>query len=317
MDELAGLHLIRMEGLHEEEPWVGSVMTYRSIVAIFAAGAMLAKADPLAPAFDAAGIQFSQTGNIDLDDGPGELDVTRFEMDGFLSAPIPLVDGWVWLPKAAYSLTALNTSDLAANPAMDDEDLHSLSLSAMAFSMRDDSPWVSAAWVRAEMASDFQKIDGDDFTFDLAAGGGYRFNERFTFGLGAAVINLNGDAAVYPGVFCDWQAADHLRVGVYGPDLTIKFTAVDDWEFSVSGDPAGGVWNVTDDAGESRSIDFSSYRVGLYASRHLGGQRWITAGCGIVIGNELDYTEPDGDSIWERDGGNGFFGSIGLRIAAW
>lgn len=306
-----------MEGLHGCRTLLGLVMTCRSSVAIFAAGTLLANAEPQPPAFDAAGMQFSQTGGIDLDAGSGEFDVTRFEVDGFLSAPIPLVGGWVWLPKAAYSLTCFDMNDLAAGPVMNDEDLHSLSLSAMAFSMGDDTPWVSAAWARAELASDFQEIDADDFTFDFAAGGGYRFNERFTLGLGAAVINLNGDATVYPGVFCDWQAADHLRVGVYGPDLTVKFTAVENWEFSVCGDPAGGIWNVTDDAGESRSINFNSYRVGLYASRHLGGQRWITAGCGIVIGNELDYTEPDGDSIWERDGGNGFFGSIGLRIAAW
>ncbi len=292
-------------------------MTHRLIVAIFAAGTFIAEADPLVPAFDAAGVRFSQTGNIDLDDGPGEFDVTRFEMDGFLSAPIPLADGWVWLPKAAYSLTALNTSDAGGSAPIDHEELHSLSLSAMAFSARDGSPWVSAAWARAELASDFQEIDEDDFTFDLAVGGGYRFSDRFIFGLGAAVINLNGDASVYPGVFCDWQAADHLRVGVYGPDLTVKCTAVEHWEFSVCADPAGGVWNVADETGESRSIDFTSYRVGLYASRHLGGQRWITAGCGIAIGNELDYTEPDGDSHWDRDAGNGFFGSIGLRIAAW
>lgn len=304
-------------GLHACRPLLGLVMTCRSALAIFAAGTLLATADPLPPAFDAAGMQFSQTGGIDLDDGPGEFDVTRFEMDGFLSAPIPLVGGWVWLPKAAYSLTALNTSDLGGKSLIDDEELHSLSLSAMAFSMGDGSPWVSAAWARAELASDFQEIDTDDFTFDFAAGGGYRFNEWFTLGLGAAVINLNGDATVYPGVFCDWQATDHLRVGLYGPNLTVECTAVEDWEFSLRGDPAGGVWNVTDDAGDSRSIDFTSYRVGFFASRHLGGQRWLTAGCGMVIGNELDCTGTDGESLSDRDADNGVFGSIGLRIAAW
>lgn len=274
-------------------------------------------AQPMIPEFDAANFNFSQTGGMDLGRGSGDLDVTRFEAGAFLSKPFKPADGMILVPKGDYRYTGLNTVGSPATDPIQDEELHSISLSGIFLNMREGSPWMYGAWGRAELASDFQHIDSYDFTFDLSAGVGYRFQNGFTLAAGAAVINLNGDEAFYPGLGFDWTISETLRAGLYGPNLAVDCTAVEDWVFSLRGDPSGGVWNLTDDAGLSRSIDFSSYRIGLFASRRLTGKLWVTAGGGVVFGNELNYTTPGGRELFSREPDTGLFGSVGLRVIAW
>lgn len=269
------------------------------------------------PGFDAYRATYSQTSEMDIGRGGGEMDVSRFELRGLLSKPITVMDGLRILPLAEYKMTSLDFEGTSAAFPIQDEDLHSIGLSAFALRMCDDSPWIYGAWVRGEIASDFQHVDEDDFTFDVAAGAGYRVNDRFTIGAGAAVINLNGDAAFYPAINFDWKATDEVRVGLYGPTFVAAWSLHEDWLLSFRGDPGGGVWNITDDNGRSRSIDLSSYRLGLYASRRLTGQLWLTAGGGMAVGNEIDYTTRHGTEIFSREPDNGYFGMVSLRLKAW
>jgi hypothetical protein len=274
-------------------------------------------AQPLSPKFDAASFTFSQTNAMDFDGGAGELEVTRFELGTFLMKPVTSFEGLIIAPKGEYRYTGLNSSGVPATDPIQDEELHSLSLSGIIMSMREGSPWIYGGWGRAELASDFQHIDGDDFTFDLAGGVGYRFENGFTLSAGAAAINLNGDAKFYPGIGFDWVVSDRFRAGLYGPALFAEYTPTENWVFSMRGDPGGGVWNITDDAGQSRSIDFSSYRIGLFASRRLVNRVWLTGGGGVALGNELEYTTARGTKLFSREAETGFFGSVGLRFLTW
>ena len=268
---------------------------------------------PSVPEFDPARAAFSYSGDMDFDGGPGSLDVSRFEMRALLSRPIKALDGLTVLPVFEYKATSL---DLSGSPG-GDEDLHSVNLSAFAISARDGSPWVYGGWGRAELASDFQDLGSDDFTFDLAAGAGYRFNDKFLLGVGGALVNLNGDAQFFPGIAFDWIVTDCLRLGLYGPTFVAAYTPDEDWELSIRGDSGGGVWNIRHGGGTSRSIDLTSYRVGLFASHRLTSKLWLTAGIGTTLGNEIRLTQPDGDKLGKQDLESGLFGEIGLRVTAW
>lgn len=288
----------------------------RATTALFLLSAAANASDrEMIPGFDAARAAFSRTGEMDLGSGKGDLDMARFEVRSVLCRPLSPADGLFILPFADYEFSVLDF-DGAPTP-FQDEELHSISLSSVFLSMSEGSPWLWGGWARAQLASDFQHVDGDDFTFDLAGGAAYRFNERFTLGLGVGVINLNGDAAVYPGIGFDWIVSDQLRVGLYGPSFIAEWAMDEDWLLTFRGDPGGGVWNVTGAAGESRSIDLTSYRLGLYASRRITGQLWLTAGGGMTVGNEIDYTTSGGREILGLDPETGFFGAIGLRLKAW
>lgn len=273
-------------------------------------------AQSLVPGFDAARVTFGHAGEMDFDDGPGSLSVSSFELRSALSKPISPTDGLRILPFCGYEATTLDFHGTPAGFPIGDEELHSLSLSAFAISMREGSPWIYGGWARAELASDFQDVGEDDFTFDLGGGGGYRFNEKFTLGLGGVVLNLNGDTRFYPGIGFDWLVNEQVRLGLYGPTFIAAYSFDENWLFSLRGDSGGGIWNI-DDAGKSRSIDLSSYRLGLYASRRLSGNFWLTAGVGATVGNDIRLTEPGGDRLFKQDMDTGLFGQIALRMKAW
>lgn len=292
-------------------------MFHRPVLAAWLLGALAASAQSIVPGFDVARVAVSQAGGMDLGNGQGDLEITQLSIRSFLCRPISPTDGLFIVPLASYELTHLNLDPSPAAFPFHDEDLHSLTLSGAAISMREGSPWIHGGWARAELATDFQTVTGDDFTFDLAGGAAYRLNARFTLGVGAALLNLNGDTSFYPGIGFDWIASDQLRIGLYGPTLLAAYAVNDDWLFTLRGDTAGGIWNITDGAGTSRSIDLTSYRAGLYASRRLHGELWLTAGAGATVGNQLDYTTPHGSKLSGLDPDTGVFGVIGLRLKAW
>ena len=227
------------------------------------------------------------------------------------------MDGLTILPFFEYEATALDFNDTPADFPIGDEDLHSLNLSAFAISMREGSPWIYGGWARAELATDFEDVGEDDFTFDLGGGAGYRFNEKFTLGFGAVVLNLNGDTRFFPGIGFDWMVNDQVRIGLYGPTFIAAYSFDENWLFSLRGDSGGGIWNIDDADGRSHSIDLSSYRLGVYASRRLSGNLWLTAGAGATVGNDIRLTEPNGDRLFKEDMDTGLFGQITLRMKVW
>jgi hypothetical protein len=262
---------------------------------------------------------FTYTEGMDFDDLDGSLNVTKFDFLSLLSKPIHLGSDIMIVPAVQYGLTSFDFDfDGKHSTVAGDEDLHSLSLHLAAMKMSDASPWFYGAWFRAELASDFQHVNGDDFTFDIAAGVGYRFSDSFTLAAGAAVLNLNGDTWVCPGINFDWVVNDKTRIGLYGPLAFASYAPNEDWSFSLRGKPGGGIWNITDGFGDSKSVDLSSYQVGAFVSRRLTGKLWLNAGAGLAFANSLEYSDPDGDhKILDEDMDSAFFGQIGLSLKAW
>lgn len=254
---------------------------------------------------------------MDFDDGDGSLSVSRFELRSLLSKPIRPIENLAILPVIEYAGTGLDFDGISPAFPIHDEDLHSVSLSAIAVYSQPSSPWLYGAYGRAQISSDFQDISSDDFTYDLAGGVGYRLNNHFTLMAGAAVINLNGDTSIYPGIAFNWTVNDQFRLGLYGPLFIATYTPDPAWEFSLRAENGGDVFNITDDAGKSRSIDLTSYRIGLFAERLITGNLWVRAGGGATFGNEIRLTEPDGDRLFKQEMESGLFAQIGLALRVW
>jgi hypothetical protein len=84
------------------------------------------------------------------------------------------------------------------------------------------------------------------------------------------------------------------------------------------GTPGGGIWNITDDNGNSKAVNLSSYHVGAYVGRRLTDKLWLNVGGGMTVANNLTYSDPDGDDEYlDEDMDSGFFGQIGLSLKAW
>lgn len=270
------------------------------------------------PNMDEAMANFTFSDEMDFEDIAGSLSITEFDMMSLLSRPITVGGDIMLIPAMQYGLTSLDFDGVSPAFPVGDEDLHSVSMHLAAIKINKGSPWFYGAWARAELASDFQHINGDDLTFDIAGGVGYRYTDSFTVGVGAAVLNINGDAWICPGINFDWVLNEKTRIGLYGPMALISYTPNDDWNFGLRGTPGGGVWNITDDNGDSKSVDISSYQVGAFAGRRLVGKLWLNAGVGFTVANGIEYSDQDGDNeILDEDMDSGLFGRIGLSLKAW
>jgi hypothetical protein len=288
------------------------------LTAIFSAFACQSSlALPFAAEFEAGRSTATYFGDMDLDDGPGSLDVMRFDIRALLSRPISPWPGLIVVPVFEYRLTHLDFDGVPDLYPIRDEELHSLNLSAFAISRQENSPWFYGGWARTKMNSDFQDITDDDFMFDLAGGAGYSFDSGFTLGTGVAVLNLNGNVGVYPGIFFNWEVNDHFRMGLYGPIFTMAYSPDSDWTFSFRAETNGEISNITDDNGNSKAIDFTTYRLGVYVNRRLADQLWLRIGTGFSVGNKIELTDPDGDRIFKQDMDHGLFSHVALRLLAW
>lgn len=283
-----------------------------------------ASAQPVIPGWDGTMAGFNHAANVDFDSIPGSLEISQFEIRNLLPHPIPPLDGLLIFPVFDCTATVLRFNQVPTSIFFDKENLHSFNVypvtvdfSTLALSTRDDSPWIFGALAAARLATDFRHVDSDHFSFRLAGGAGYRFDNGFTFGIGGAVGNPDGDMRFRPGIGLDWMINHQFRIGVCGPAWIASFIPDENWQLSVRGDSSGEFWHISDNAGEPLAINLSSYRIGIFASRHLPGRLWLRAGAGVVIANEFELIGSSGNTIVRQGMDGGMFGQIILTIGSW
>jgi hypothetical protein len=270
------------------------------------------------PVFSAGRIAANTSASADLDGG-GSFQMSDFQVRSLLSRPFQIFPDVLLAPELGYRLSEFDTAGLPGGIPFADESLHSITLSTYILSMREGNPWVWGAWTRAELASDFQHLDGDDLSFDLAAGFGYQITPDFLLGFGVAAINLGTDPWVVPGIGFDWRISETMRCALIGPNLIASWQPAgqDDWLLSFRGEPGGGVWNVLDAASNSRNLDVTSYRLGLHMERRLGGEFWLSLGTGMAVAQEIEWTTASGSRFFKRDADPAWFGEISVSMKVW
>lgn len=258
---------------------------------------------------------YSVTDAMDFDSGPGDLTLERATLQGFVGKPLTAFRDITLVPFAALEYTKF---DLDGAPiGIHDEDLHSLSLGLLLKKDFAGTPWSVFGFGRGELATDFQDITGDDFTFDAGLIANYKFSETFSAGLGAVVINLNGEEEIYPGIALNWKPNDCYQISVTGVVAQAVYSPSEDWNVSLRARPAGGDWNIDNDNGESVDIDLSSFRSGLFVSRRITGGLWLEVGGGLTFSNELELRDEAGRTFFSDDLDEGVFGQVALSLRSW
>lgn len=256
---------------------------------------------------------------MDFDRSHGELDAYQAELHTFLSKPIELGGDFSLLPTFRYEGTFLRYDGLAPGFAVGDEDLHSIEFPLYLLHSTKDSPWIYGAWLKPSLSTDFNHIDSDDIFVDAAVGGGYKFTDKFYLGAGVALFDAFGNESLVPGPAFMWMPREDVRVQLLGPSFTATWDASENWRFGFDVRSAGGVWNI-DDNGQSRSLDFTSYRAGLHAQRRICDAWWVEGGTGITFGNEIELTTPDGLGLNEAQLGDldeGVYGYLAIKKEVW
>ncbi len=268
------------------------------------------------PAFDLGRIAYLQTGGMDIDGTNSDLTLRKFEFRSFFSKPITVLGGVAIIPMFSYEMTNVDF-DGFRNPLLHDEDLHSFSLSTFLFKDFQNTPWFAAGWANAELATDFQNVGSDSFTYDVALGVGYRLSDTFTIAAGAAAININSDVEFYPGINFDWKPNDTFQVGLYGPNLLATYTMNEAWNLSLRGTPNGGTWVYNNDINQSRTLDISSYTLGIYTENNVFGNFWLSAGVGYTFLGEIEVRNNHGANSTSRDLDSAPYAEISLGLRRW
>ncbi|MGJ8632769.1 MAG: DUF6268 family outer membrane beta-barrel protein [Luteolibacter sp.] len=269
------------------------------------------------PGFDILRLDLFQSAGMDFDGTSGELEVSRLNIRSLLSKPIVPFEDLTILPFLSYNLTSLNFDGTPVGFPIQDEDLHSVSVMAIGIKTFKNSNWFAAGFSRVELASDFQGIRGDSITYDIGAGVGYRFSDSFTLGFGVVATDLNGEESIFPGINFDWKVCEKFRVGLYGPTFQASYEVNECWKLSILGQNGGGSWNISDNFGQSRTIDLDSYNIGLYTENKVTGSLWLRAGVGVTFANEIEIRDNNAGSSFSRDLDGSLFAQIGLSLTEW
>ncbi len=268
------------------------------------------------PSFDLARISFLQTGAMDFEDADADLTLSQFEFRSFFAKPIELFEGLSLIPLISYRFTDVDLDGINS-PILHDEALHSISLSSILFKNFEGTSWFAAGWTRAELATDFQSIDSDSFTYDVAAGVGYRFSDTFTLAVGAAVLNINSDVQVYPGINFDWKPNECIQVGLYGPSFRAAYEVNERWNLAVRGMPTGGSWVYNTDFDITQTLDITSYTLGLYTENNIFGNFWLSAGVGYSFLGNLEVRDNDGSNGVDTDLDGAPFAEVAIGLRRW
>jgi hypothetical protein len=260
--------------------------------------------------------EFTFLGGMDIKTGPGEVDSYSLAARSPLGKPIRLGDHGLLMVGLAYEATALRIDGTTAGFPLPDADLHQLEFPLIARWQRPGSPWTITAGLSPGLATDFDHLDGDDFHL----GGRLVFqravNDRFKIGFGAAVIRSLGSDAVLPAVGFEWRPVDDWQIELVGPYFNIWWQPSDDWLTRFTAGPGGGFWNV-DWNNLSRDLSLSSYLVGFSVEHQLADGVWLTGGVGISLANHLELKTTGGLTTFKTGLDDGYFASLGLRVAAW
>jgi hypothetical protein len=268
------------------------------------------------PAFDALSASYDFQNDLEFDGSDAELDSSRFGLVSLLTKPIDLGNSWNLLSVVEYKITLLDFTDTPAGFPMDDEELHKIGLHATVYRHSPGSRWIYGGWGRASFASDTQHIDGDDFYFDLALGGGYMVSDRFLLGLGVVGLELGSDEHLLAGPGFYWKPTDEFDFSMMGVLFNATWRPSNDWALALRVRPFGNSWNI-DNGGASQQVDLSSYTVRLHAERRVYRDLWLSLGVGYAFANELELRDSSNDRIFKEDLGGGVSSSIGLRIRTW
>jgi len=179
-----------------------------------------------------------------------------------------------------------------------------------------DSPWSFFAQISGQLATDFNSITSHDFDYFARVGARYQFSDTFSLNFGAARVRNFGEAMVLPALGCTWQPTDDWAFTLLGPRITLSYKINDRLIIRGGGFPTGGLWNVENDTGNSVDYGFASYNAGIGIDFKLRRGFWLTAWAGTNLANEL-RAEQNGNTIFEEDLDNGFFGYLGINLYEW
>lgn len=228
---------------------------------------------------------------------------------------------FTWIPSFNYSYSKLDVTTLNPTPNFDSS-LHEITFPNFLLYNKEGSRWFHGLYTSLGLRSDLGNIDSRDFFLSGAIGSGYRFSDRFMFGLGVYGSDLTNHPFIVPAPVFVWMPTDEWLISYYGPKFIIRRELGDNARFGFEAGWNGGNWNVDSPVAnqDSLRVELSSFRYGLFYKQRLYKELWGELAVGYTMANELKVNSPGGRDLFptaygEADGAP--YISFGLSLNRW
>lgn len=268
----------------------------------------LAKSDANAPS---AKFQYSTTSNMDFDSGAGGFSLQRL----LLEAPLGGLIHWNAHNALSVGLR-YETTWMDSDVLLGKTDLHDARISLTWLHHSEGSKWSILSSVSPGLATDFNHLNGDDFSLNWKVGVRYLCSDQFALVAGLGSDNTTGDTSIFPALGFQWQATDDVYVSLIGATFTATWQPAEDWLLRFGVWPAGGIWNV-ERAGASLDVSLSSYRAAVGLEHQISDKIWLSLWAGTTLSNQLEIETTHGTNVFRDDADSTWFVTLGLRVAAW
>ncbi|WP_435893183.1 DUF6268 family outer membrane beta-barrel protein [Oceaniferula spumae] len=258
-----------------------------------------------------AKLQISSTGDMDFDDINGGFSYDRLLLETPLGGMIHVNDCNAVGVGLRYEATWLDTDTRLGNM-----DLHDLRLSFTWLHHQQGSKWSWLMSLSPGVSSDFNGVDGDDFSLNGRLGFRYALNSKFSIVGGVGVDNTTGDHSLYPAIGFQWRPVDDVHIALLGATFTATWQPHNDWLVRFGVWPGGGVWNVEEN-GNSFDVSMRSYNAAIGVERRLTDKVWLSLWAGTNLANNLEIETASGGDIFDEGADGAWFVNLGLRVAAW
>lgn len=281
----------------------------------------LVSAHPLLKSVNLFDAKVNMGANHHLDNNQGDLSIYSESISAKLSG----TESWKmantylhFMPLFGYKATQMRLTDTLSNYPFKDENLHALSLSGVLFYGNETDPLIFGAFGSVNLTSDFDHITEQDFNYHTGFGAGFQFSRSLVLGAGITVLDINRDPYVMAGPFLIWSIDDSKSFSIMGPNLDADWKISPSWHVSVKGELNSGTWNIETAQSNSRVIDLSGYRIGLFSEYNISGNLWLSTGIGTTLATNLELKSAKGDDVLlSQDVDSGLFTQIGLTLKSW
>jgi len=283
----------------------------KSTVPLLAVLTLMSHADELD--FGVARAQWYSYGDLESQDGGGDLELQLWRLQSPLSKPIQLADSLYFMPAMRYEL--LDYQGPAAGKGVFEDELHMIELPLLFVYQESNSPWSYNARISPGLSSDMHSVSGDDVFIDARLGTTYQVNDKLNINFGVAYTRAIGEPQVFPYLGFVYEMNDQWQFALRGFSFEARCQVSDAWIVRFIGEAGGGYWNI--DTPDSDYLTLQTYRAGVTVERELKDNLWLVAGAGYAMANQVRWVSDSGKKLHREDFDGGAYFTVGLRLGDW
>lgn len=268
------------------------------------------------PKYSVGDVYGAWNGEVDFEDQAGG--VSLWEAGVKFSLPVADGEGWRVTAGVNYKVSGLEVTGGGFPGGDANFDLHRLEVPVDLW-LGGEGKWKFWLRVSPGVASDFEEIEGGDFSYSTLALASYQWTPTVSVAVGGYYSNDLGESRLLPAIGFVWEPNRNWSVALTAPRVQVAYAPNGDWLFALRAFPSGGGWRVDGagkNAGQRVDLNYSSVRVGLGVERRIGdGPVWLYVDGGMRFAQSLEIEGGKGRRFEEDlEAGVSVIGGLKLRF---